>query len=90
VKLGLENKKQAKWAAVLGVIAVIAVAYEFIPMFADIPVGRARKFVQRILIRRCGLICWLRRSRRSMRAAGEIFSYRRPNRRRFRCRERRE
>lgn len=34
MKLGLENKKQAKWAAVLGVIAVIAVAYEFIPMFA--------------------------------------------------------
>jgi hypothetical protein len=33
VQLGLENKKQAKWAAILGVIAVLAVAWEFIPMF---------------------------------------------------------
>jgi hypothetical protein len=33
VQLGLENKKQTKWAVVLGVIAVLAVAYEFIPMF---------------------------------------------------------
>jgi hypothetical protein len=33
VQLGLENKKQAKWAAILGVVAVLAVAYEFIPMF---------------------------------------------------------
>lgn len=33
MQLGLENKKQARWAAVLGVIAVLAVAYEFIPMF---------------------------------------------------------
>jgi hypothetical protein len=33
VQLGLENKKQARWAAILGVIAVLAVAYEFIPMF---------------------------------------------------------
>lgn len=32
MKLGLENKKQTMWAAVLGVIAVLAVAYEFIPM----------------------------------------------------------
>jgi hypothetical protein len=33
VELGLENKKQMKWAIVLGVLAIIAVAYEFIPMF---------------------------------------------------------
>jgi hypothetical protein len=33
VQLGLENKKQTKWAAVLGVVAVLAVAYEFLPMF---------------------------------------------------------
>jgi hypothetical protein len=37
VQLGLENKKQAKWAAVLGVIAVLAVGYEFIPMFMGSP-----------------------------------------------------
>ena len=33
MRLGLENKKQTKWAVALGVIAVLAVAYEFIPMF---------------------------------------------------------
>lgn len=33
MELGLENKKQMKWAIVLGVLAIIAVAYEFIPMF---------------------------------------------------------
>lgn len=33
MKLGLENKKQTTWAAVLGVLAVLLVAYEFIPMF---------------------------------------------------------
>jgi hypothetical protein len=33
VQLGFENKKQTTWAAVLGVLAVIAVAWEFIPMF---------------------------------------------------------
>ena len=33
MQLGLENKKQTKWAIVLGVIAVLAVAYEFIPLF---------------------------------------------------------
>jgi len=33
VQLGLENKKQTKWAIVLGVVALLAVAYEFIPMF---------------------------------------------------------
>jgi hypothetical protein len=32
VQLGLENKKKATWAAVLGVIAVLAFAYEFIPL----------------------------------------------------------
>jgi hypothetical protein len=34
VQLGFENKKQTTWAAVLGVLAVILVAYEFIPMFS--------------------------------------------------------
>ncbi len=33
MQLGLENKKQATWAAVLGVLAILAVSYEFIPMF---------------------------------------------------------
>jgi hypothetical protein len=33
VQLGFENKKQATWAAVLGVLAIVAVSYEFIPMF---------------------------------------------------------
>jgi hypothetical protein len=33
VQLGLENKKQTTWAAVLGVVAVLAVAYEILPMF---------------------------------------------------------
>jgi hypothetical protein len=32
VQLGLENKKKATWAAVLGVVAVLAFAYEFIPL----------------------------------------------------------
>jgi hypothetical protein len=35
VQLGFENKKQTTWAAVLGVIAVLAMAYEIIPMFTD-------------------------------------------------------
>jgi hypothetical protein len=35
VKLGLENKKQTTWALVLGVLAVIVVAYQFIPMFTE-------------------------------------------------------
>jgi hypothetical protein len=35
VQLGLENKKKATWAAVLGVLAVVAFAYEFIPMFTE-------------------------------------------------------
>ncbi len=33
MRLGLENKKQTRWAVALGVVAVLAVAYEFIPMF---------------------------------------------------------
>jgi hypothetical protein len=33
VQLGLENKKQTMWAAVLGVVAILALAYEVIPMF---------------------------------------------------------
>jgi hypothetical protein len=35
VQLGLENKKKATWAAVLGVIAVLAFAYEFIPLLTQ-------------------------------------------------------
>jgi hypothetical protein len=34
VQLGFENKKQTMWAAVLGVVAVLVVAYEVIPMFS--------------------------------------------------------
>jgi hypothetical protein len=34
VQLGFENKKQTMWAAVLGVAAVLIVAYEVIPMFS--------------------------------------------------------
>jgi hypothetical protein len=33
VQLGFENKKQTMWAAVLGAVALLAVAYELIPMF---------------------------------------------------------
>jgi hypothetical protein len=33
VQLGLENKKKTVWAAVLGGIAVLVVAYQFLPMF---------------------------------------------------------
>ena len=33
MQLGLENKNQTKWAIVLGVIAVLAIAYVLIPMF---------------------------------------------------------
>lgn len=32
MQLGLENKKKATWAAVLGAVAVLAFAYEVIPM----------------------------------------------------------
>jgi hypothetical protein len=33
VQLGLENKKKTIWAAVLGALAILAVAYQFVPMF---------------------------------------------------------
>lgn len=33
MQLGLENKKKTTWAAVLAVVALLAVAYEFIPFF---------------------------------------------------------
>jgi len=33
VQLGLENKKQTTWAAALGVVALLALGYEVIPMF---------------------------------------------------------
>ncbi|MGA2857302.1 MAG: hypothetical protein ABSE40_10550 [Candidatus Sulfotelmatobacter sp.] len=32
MQLGLENKKKTMWAAVLGGLAILAVAYQFIPM----------------------------------------------------------
>jgi hypothetical protein len=35
VKLGLEDKKKAKWAVALGILAVLAAAYEVVPMFMD-------------------------------------------------------
>jgi hypothetical protein len=37
VKLGLEDKKKTMWAAVLGLVAILAAAYVFIPMFTDTP-----------------------------------------------------
>ena len=33
MQLGLENKKEARWAIILGVVALIVCAYELIPMF---------------------------------------------------------
>lgn len=33
MQLGLENKKKTMWAAILGAVAVVYGAYEFIPMF---------------------------------------------------------
>ncbi|MFZ0860457.1 MAG: hypothetical protein ABR881_21970 [Candidatus Sulfotelmatobacter sp.] len=33
MQLGLENKKKTTWAAVLALVALLAVAYEFIPFF---------------------------------------------------------
>lgn len=33
MQLGLENKKKTIWAAVLGGIALVAVVYQFLPMF---------------------------------------------------------
>lgn len=35
MKLGLENKKKMIWLAVLGPIALLIFAYQFIPMFMD-------------------------------------------------------
>ena len=35
MKLGLEDKKKAKWAVALGIVAVLAAAYEVVPMFTD-------------------------------------------------------
>jgi hypothetical protein len=35
VKLGLDNKKKTTWAIVLGVLALLLVAYEFLPMMMD-------------------------------------------------------
>jgi len=35
VQLGLENKKKTMWAAALGVLALLAVAYQFIPMLTS-------------------------------------------------------
>jgi len=37
VQLGLENKKKTSWAVALAVVALLAVAYEFIPFFAGSP-----------------------------------------------------
>lgn len=34
MQLGFENKKQTTWAAVLGIVALLAVAYEVVPMFS--------------------------------------------------------
>lgn len=34
MKLGFENKKQARWAIILGVVALIVCAYELIPLFS--------------------------------------------------------
>jgi hypothetical protein len=33
VQIGLDNKKKVTWAVVFGVLAVLTVSYEFIPMF---------------------------------------------------------
>lgn len=35
MQLGLENKKKTIWAAVLGGLAILLVAYEFIPLLTD-------------------------------------------------------
>ncbi len=37
MRLGLENKKKTTWAVVLAVVALLAVAYEFIPFLTDSP-----------------------------------------------------
>jgi len=36
VQLGLENKKKTTWAVALAVVALLAVAYEFIPFFTGV------------------------------------------------------
>lgn len=35
MQLGLENKKKTMWAAVLGVVALVAAAYEIVPLFTE-------------------------------------------------------
>ena len=35
MQLGFENKKKAMWAAVLGVVAVLVFAYQFLPMLSE-------------------------------------------------------
>ncbi len=35
MQLGLENKKKATWAAVLGLVAVLIFAYQFVPFFTE-------------------------------------------------------
>ena len=37
MQLGLENRKKALWAGVLGVVAVLVFAYEIIPLFSGSP-----------------------------------------------------
>lgn len=41
MRLGLENKKKTTWAVALAVVALLAVAYEFIPFFTDSPARAA-------------------------------------------------
>ena len=65
MQLGFENKKQTTWAIVLGVLAVIAVAYEFIPMSRDRP-RRARMHRLRLRWQRLKRrLVWDRNQRRS-------------------------
>lgn len=35
MKIGIEDKRKTTWAVVLGVVALLAAAYEFIPMFTQ-------------------------------------------------------
>lgn len=35
MKIGLDDKRKTTWAVVLGVVAILAAAYEFIPMFTQ-------------------------------------------------------
>ena len=41
MRLGLENKKKTTWAVALAIVALLAVAYEFIPFFTDSPARAA-------------------------------------------------